>query len=210
MKALVRPSVQDRSRATEDRILKATARLLQTDTFETISVRKIVAEAQTSIGSFYARFRDKDALLPVLNVRNEHKLIGRIKRLRRSIADANSLFDAADSTAAHLILRYGDVPNLQRALFEFAMREPDSPEATALSARRTEQYRFLHEAFLEYEHEIVHPDPRRAVELGLYFVAVTCRTRMFYPRAPQARTIRISKRELRRELTRLFVGYLTA
>ena len=54
------------------------------------------------------------------------------------------------------------------------------------------------------------PDPERAIELGLYFLTVACRNRLFYPKAPQARTIRINKTELRAELSRLLVGYLTA
>ena len=71
MKELVRTSQQSRSRATQERILNATAKLLRGNPFESISVRRIVEEAETSIGSFYARFRDKDALLPVLYAQSE-------------------------------------------------------------------------------------------------------------------------------------------
>jgi len=34
--------------------------------------------------------------------------------------------------------------------------------------------------------------------------------RLSYPLAPQARTLEVSKRELKEELTHLLIGYLTA
>ncbi len=209
MKELLRHTQQDRSRATQDRILKATARLLRKDTFESISIRRIVEEADTSIGSFYARFRDKEALLRVLYAENEQKLDAQIERLRSAVSTVDSLSDVADVIADHLVVRYGESPNLSRALFEYSTREPNSREAQELSAQRKTQYRFLRDALHEFEDQISHPDPPRAIEIGLYFIAVTCRNRLFYPLMPQARTLDISKDELRGELSRLLVGYLT-
>ena len=209
MKELVRTSQQQRSRETQERILNATARLLRSNTFESISIRRIVQEAEASIGSFYARFRDKDALLPVLYAQSEEKLAEQIAQLERAMADAGSLADAAELIADHLVARYGDNPHLSRALFEYATREPDAREAEELSLQRMGQYGFLFEALKRFEKEITHPNPSRAVELGLYFVAVTGRTRLFYPRLPQARTLKISRAELKTELARLLLGYLT-
>ena len=79
---LVQPPKQDRSRDTKDRILRATEKLLRREAFEAVSVRRIIEEARTSIGSFYARFRDKNALLPVLYAEYEVQLEQRLNRLR--------------------------------------------------------------------------------------------------------------------------------
>ena len=210
MKALLQPSKQERSRATQQRILDATADLLRNESFESISVRQIVAVANTSIGSFYGRFRDKDALLPLLLEQSEQKLLGQIARLRRDVLRAGSVAEVAALLSAHLLTRYGDNPELSRAIFEYSMRAPNSQEAKELSDLRASQYSFLPDALLRFRAEISHPDPERAIELGLYFHSVTCRNRLFYPLAPQARTIKIGKGELKQELTELLTRYLTA
>jgi AcrR family transcriptional regulator len=202
------PSKQNRSRETQARILQATARLLGKEPFESISVRRIVIEAETSIGSFYARFRDKNALLSVLYAEYEMQLHERLVRLQESTADARSLEEVAQLIGEHFVDMYGEVPNLSRALYEYATRSPKTSEAKTLAVRRRKQYSFLLDALLSFRAEITHSDPVRAVDLGLYFVVVACRNRLLYPLAPQTRTLRISKMELKKELVRLLTGYL--
>ena len=207
MSQLVQPAKQDRSRKTQDRILQATSKLLETEPFESISVRRIIEEARTSIGSFYARFRDKEALLPVLYAEYEQQLGRRIRKLRVSTSQAESLEELARLIVKHL-MEIGEVPNLSRALYEYATRAPHSAESSDLSKRRREQYRFLLDALLRFRDEITHDDPERAVELAVYFAAVTCRNRLLYPMAPHTRTLKLSKRELEAELVTLLTGYL--
>ena len=55
--------LQARSRATRDRILAALAKLLQSKTFDQISVAELIAAADCSMSSFYARFPTKESLL---------------------------------------------------------------------------------------------------------------------------------------------------
>ena len=130
------PSKQDRSRETQARILRATARLLGKEPFESISVRRIVIEAETSIGSFYARFRDKNALLSVLYAEYETQLHKRLARLQESIADTRSLQEVAKLIAEHFVDMYGEVPNLSRALYEYATRSPKTSEAKSLLSQK--------------------------------------------------------------------------
>ena len=85
------PSKQVRSLETQTQILQATTRLLEKEPFESISVRRIIVEAGTSIGSFYGRFRDKNALLSVLYAEYESQLEKRLVQLRDSIDGARSL-----------------------------------------------------------------------------------------------------------------------
>jgi AcrR family transcriptional regulator len=54
---------QDRSRAKHDALLVAGLRLLQTESYRAVTVGRIAAEAGCSVGTFYARFADKDAFL---------------------------------------------------------------------------------------------------------------------------------------------------
>src|SRR5438045_4033157 len=60
------PPVQQRGRETMERFPRAAEELLQDRPFEEISVQDIARRAKRPIGSFYARFRGKDALIPFL------------------------------------------------------------------------------------------------------------------------------------------------
>ena len=202
------PPKQERSRDTQARILQATATLLEKEPFESISVRRIIDEAGTSIGSFYARFRDKDALLSVLYAEYEEQLQTRLARLEEAIANAGSLEEVSELIVDHFVTTFGQIPNLSRALYEFATRSPQALESKKLAERRRKQYSFLLDALLSFHAEITHADPVRAVDLALYFVVVACRNRLHYPLAPQTRTLKISKKELKLELVQLLTGYL--
>ena len=209
MKSLLQPSKQARSRATHLRILAATERLLIDEDFEAISIRRIVEEANTSIGSFYARFRDKDALLPVLYEQYEQNLTRQVTRLEKKLATTENLEATTLITAQHFVTTFGHNPNLNRALYEYATRAPESEEAQALSARRMDQYEFLIQRLTYFAEASGHTHPRRSAELGLYFVTVVTRNRLFYPLAPQTRSIKLSHRELGDEMARMLRAYLS-
>jgi len=72
----VRTPRQARSMATLERFVSATRRLLDERTFEAITVTDIVHEADRTVGSFYARFEDKYAVLHVLSERTDERLRG--------------------------------------------------------------------------------------------------------------------------------------
>lgn len=208
MSEIIQPAKQERSRETQDRILRATENLLEKETFEAISIRRIISEAETSIGSFYARFRDKDALLPVMYAKYEQQLESQLIKLRKSTDNAQSLDELVEMIVQHFLERYGEIPNLSRALYEYGTREPRSAESKRLAKTRRKQYSFLLDNLMRFQSDITHTDPERAVELGLYFMIVACRNRLLYPLAPMTRTLKISQKELKLELERLLTGYL--
>jgi AcrR family transcriptional regulator len=65
----VRRPRQARSQDTLDRLLDAAQTLLDEGTYADASVQKLVTRARSSVGAFYARFKDKDALLQHLHDR---------------------------------------------------------------------------------------------------------------------------------------------
>ncbi len=206
MKEFLQPAQQDRSRETQERILQATKRLLKNELFESISIRRIVEEANTSIGSFYARFSDKNALLPVLYQQYEEHLAVQVPQLKSDVENASSLKEVARSIAAHFVDICGKMPNLSRALYEYVTRSGDAARSTG--SLRRKQYRFLIDGMLRFRSQIKHDDPDRAADLGLYFLVVVCRNRLFYPTAPHTQFLKISKKELTSELEKLLCGYL--
>ncbi len=110
-RSLTRPMRQEngQSRQTQDRILRATEKLLAKDSFGVISVRRIVQAANTTIVSFYARFRDKNALLPgLLYAEYEEQLqAAGFAQLQESMAYANQELDEV----AELIVQHSSVPS---------------------------------------------------------------------------------------------------
>ena len=60
---------QARSQRTFDNLLDAAEDLLNEKSFLELSINEIVSRAGSSVGSFYARFDDKDALLRCLSER---------------------------------------------------------------------------------------------------------------------------------------------
>lgn len=210
MGELVNPAKQERSRKNQVRILEATEMLLRAQPFEAISVRDIVAAANTSIGAFYSRFRNKEALLPVLVSEQEARLAGKLVRLKKQTANARSMEELADYAISHFVTRYGESPNLSRAVYEYATRRRGASESRRHARQRYDQYSFLIDALLAFKSEITHADPARAVELALYFAIVACRNRLLYPDGPQTRVVGISKSELKTELVRQLCSYLRA
>ena len=59
-------AVQPRARATRDGLLAVGRQLLATRDFDSLSVAELAAAQQLSVGSFYGRFRDKEAFFAVL------------------------------------------------------------------------------------------------------------------------------------------------
>jgi len=77
----VRTPRQARSQATLERFVEATRELLEEQGFEEITIAEIVERAERTVGSFYARFEDKYAVLYVL-----------VDRLHRRIGDVLDAF----------------------------------------------------------------------------------------------------------------------
>lgn len=64
-----KPPQQERSQNTHDRLIEAADRLVSRGrAWSDIGVQELVKEAGTSVGAFYNRFRDKDALLHILQI----------------------------------------------------------------------------------------------------------------------------------------------
>lgn len=59
----IRPALQARSQATRRRILEAVDKLVQEGRFESASIADITRASGCSVGAFYGRFSDKDAVL---------------------------------------------------------------------------------------------------------------------------------------------------
>ncbi len=74
---------QARSQATLERFVEATQKLLEERPFEEITVADIVKAAERTVGSFYARFEDKNSVLYLI----VERMHDRIQALTRAFCD---------------------------------------------------------------------------------------------------------------------------
>ncbi|HVU89179.1 MAG TPA: TetR/AcrR family transcriptional regulator [Pirellulales bacterium] len=166
------PPAQARSEETRARILDATETLLAKRRFEDISVGDIVRASKSSVGAFYARFPDKDALLGCL-----------YERFRLEQAElTDAMFDpdrwknqplAAVLTTAipFLVQLHRQRQGLLRA---FAARAcSDERFRKVWRQARHHAARRLKELVATRRREVGHPDPDLAVESGLSMVLCT-------------------------------------
>ena len=204
----VRDPRQERSRRTLERMLDVTEELLKEKPFEAITVGEIVAGAETSVGAFYSRFRDKDALLPALYQRYDAWVTERARRLAGSgPSDDDTLEDVARWIVSEMIQLFRHRRYLMRAVTLHARLRPEKIGKRTRD-RRVKEMGFLREALLARRDEIAHPDPERAVDLAIFTVAGLCRETVLFGDAPHAAATRLTQKELEREAVRLVLGYL--
>jgi len=200
---------QSRSQKSEHRIFDAVERILERKDFEAIAISEIAAAAEISVGNFYARFTSKDALLAALHKRYERDrtqhLLGAFRcaarpgqplaeRIRLATTAIVELFRSRRGVLRSLIFRHWRDPSAANEEFR-ERQEMLSDELTAL--------------MLGAREEIVHPDPERAVHVGLMMLLAICReTIVMRPKAlPNAAPV--NDDELTRELTHMLHAYLT-
>ena len=189
---LDKPPQQSRSQETLDRIVDATATLLQERPFEDVTIRDIVRRARCPIGSFYARFKSKDDLLPYLYERYDSGLDGRVSAKVDAIPSHTlSLRELCLGGVDLIVNEYVERRWLMREMALYARRHPNAlpPE---IIARRAEVHARPVALFLRLRDEIAHPNPARAVEVGLFTTSGAARDAILFGEAPHATITRIS------------------
>ena len=204
---LSRPQ-QGRSEASLARIFDATRGLLEEHTFDQLSIAHIVREARSSVGVFYARFADKQALLDCLDEQYANEVILEFEAAgedwrRRSLPLRRLVAEATD----FLVRFHRERRGLVRALVLHARLHTDGP-FTERSQRMVSSTPALPRAFLERRDEIRHPRPKQAVRFAFVQALTMVRERILFPEGPASVT-GLADRQLRREVARGWLAYLT-
>jgi AcrR family transcriptional regulator len=194
-------AAQERSRATVDALVEATARILVKEGFDKASTNRIAERAGVSIGSLYQYFPGKEAL--VAAVIDRHNLaIRQIVRGALAEVAALPLAQAVRRIVAVAIAAHRVDPRLHRVLAE---QIPRTGRLADVEVFNRENFAFF-EAFLE-----AHRDELRVTDLSLAaFVCVTTiealthNTVLHRPDMLGDETVEA----LVDEATRLVVGYL--
>jgi AcrR family transcriptional regulator len=207
MPTRTRPPLQERSRRTLTRILEATEELLGERLLEQGTIRDIVERARTSVGAFYSRFENKEALLPALYERYDESMPRDRAQVLERLPLAPDLDSQVTQIVGAVIRLFRGRKGLMRAMALHARTHP-AAIPHAVRERRSEMHATMGDLLLEHRSEIDHPDPRLAVDMGLFLAISTCRERVLFPEAPQASTTPVDDEILEREVARALHAYL--
>jgi AcrR family transcriptional regulator len=205
---MTNPALQTRSQQTLANILDGAAALLEEKSFDEMTIQDIVDRAGCSVGAFYGRFKDKEALLHALDARFVDRQISAGRdwiSAQESAPDGVSLRPLLDGLLAmtHQSLQH-DL-GLLRTLILRARLSPD-PRFRQQEARLNEIVPAICEIILRHRAEIQHPDPETAVAIGFYQAYLTLRETVAW--AHIGENLPLQGPELADELARAYFGYL--
>src|SRR5262245_3759125 len=166
---------QRRGHETLERFAEATEELLRERSFEDIGVQDIVRRARRPIGSFYARFASKEALLPLLYQRYHDGLEAQVATHVARVPWAElDLARTVDAFVELVIAVYTERPWLIRALALFARTRPEGLPHDLVEQRRA-VYAPLFAALLRHRPHIAHADPEAAVRFAVFLALSVAR-----------------------------------
>lgn len=197
--ARIRPPKQSRSKRTLERIVEASLELLATEGLAGLTVHRVVAKANSSVGSFYARFDGKDELLDYLG---ERVWTEALERWETALATRDwSALDLADVVEGAVGLLID--AQRSRSAYLKALDWASGRQSDAYEAFRNELLHGLRQLILQKRGDIAHEDPELAVRLGLRGVlgVVDSEFRATHDRLPRDVLIE--------ECRSLLMGYLT-
>src|ERR1043165_2820078 len=108
---------QERSRATVDALIEATARILVRDGFDKASTNRIAEVAGVSVGSLYQYFPSKEALVVAVIERHNQAILQLVRRVLDGIARL-PVEEAVRRVVAVAIEAHGIDPRLHYVLAE--------------------------------------------------------------------------------------------
>lgn len=192
---------QDRSRATEDRILEAAETLLAGQPFDELSVTDIAATAGVSVGGLYARFEGKDGLLHALHRRYEDRRTDRMS----AALDEERLrgLDAAGRTRAVVTAIVDLMREERHVLRTFLLRYWSRPEEVtpAFAERLGSIYDRAAGILLQGRDRMTVADPDEAARAAIAIVMGTCRDTLVMKGESQPGHPRLSRDALIDHLT---------
>jgi len=158
---------QERSRATAQRLLSATIRVIAESGLEAATVPKIAALAKVAPASVYRRYQDKDALIRAAflhaleqsNANNRQHLKGALLRA--------TLQSTAVQLMKVLFEQYRRHPLLFRSLSRYLDSTDDRDFIRRARAAMVTNVEEVVAVLLHHRNEIVQTDPGRALRIAL-------------------------------------------
>lgn len=192
---------QERSRATVDALVEATARILVREGFDKASTNRIAEVAGVSVGSLYQYFPSKEALVAAVIERHRQEIM-QVVRGELALAANQPMEQGVRTLVAVAVKAHRVDPKLHRVLAEQIPRVGRLEKAETFNRENYAIFR----AYLES-----HRDEIRAADLELAaFICVTAIEAVTHNAVLRHKMVSEEAMEaLVDEATRLVLGYLT-
>ena len=200
----MRAPLQSRSQETLNRIVRAAETLLSERAWDSIPFRELIAEAGVSVGSFYARFDDKEALLDHLDDLYVAEVKAMINDVALKIARAKNLKTASTTLVTSIHKLYSNKKGATRALVMRARY--GHAGASERTNAMTGAAPAILDAFEIHKKEIVHSAWRSAVGEAAAVAFHAIREQLLFP---QSLALPISESRTLTLVNRLFYLHLT-
>ena len=200
-----RPPQQSRSQETLDRILDAAEQVLAEKAFGEATLAEIMERAGVTVGAFYRRYPDKNALLRHLDERFFAEMLRKSDDVLSPSRWGNATArDIIEHFAREAVEVYSTRRGLLRSLFLRA-RTDTVLQQSALHVNE-EYIKKLRELLIPRRDQMSHSDPERAIELGFMMTIGALRELVVFGEiwpAPPAHTPALAA-----EVARMYCGYL--
>ncbi len=201
---IYREPQQKRSQESLERILDAAEYLIRERGFDNMTVAEVVQRSESSVGSLYARFRNKLGLLQAVQVRYHERVEGAIADAFDEARD-ECLEDAVERVVRVLCDHLLNEPELFRAFILEAVYDPRvRAQGERINASRRKN---LTDVLLVHQGEIKHRDPELAVRWFYAVCMAILRERITYGEGAELSGA-FPDDDMVRELTRTVTCYL--
>ena len=197
---------QARSERTLYRLLDAAESLIVEQGLGGLSIPEVARRGGSSVGGFYARFRDKNELLRAL----EERFFLQVGLRLDAIADERrwvgaTVADVVKTAVAELVTVSEERRELIRAfLFRATVDVKIRDDAVRFRTRAAAR---LAPLLVAKAPEIRHPDPALAIDLGVQFAFALMNQHVLLE-ATHAGGRALTRADLEREITRMFLAYV--
>jgi AcrR family transcriptional regulator len=195
--------MQERSQQSLDRMLDATEQLIRDHGADALTVAQVVKQAQASVGSFYARFEDKDALIRVV----QDRVLTRLEQLLETRAPKAWSAPTIDECVMRFVTTMArDTEN--GPLFHAFLAQSTNDAVMRERGRRfgRKVAELFRGALFVHRNEIKHPRPDVAMNFAYASCIAVIERRLLWGRA--AGTDDLGDEDLVRELARSTTAYL--
>jgi AcrR family transcriptional regulator len=165
----VRPPQQRRSRESLERVLTAGERVLADNGYEGFTIGEVSRRARVSVGSVYARFDNKEALIHAIHARMMERLTPPEQDVAGASDDPGADLATVVARGVHALAgRMGRERELLRAFMVRGAVDPSIAAPGSEASRATA--RAFKTAVLAHRGEIGHDDPELAADIAFRLV----------------------------------------
>jgi len=204
---MVRKPQQARSILSMARMLDAAEALFAEGGVEALTVEAVVERSNTSVGSFYARFGERDGLLEAMHERFLERLAAGGQIAIQAAARQKKLVGALEVLITHIFAIVREYRNSARF---FVMHRSTDVKVRAQGIQANAFFaRMFTDLVLRYQNEIAHAKPANAADVAWRMTFAMFAQQVMFENQ-EVSGAAISDKALVRELARCLTAYLTS